>query len=358
MTNFTNVFSGSVIRPAEVSYLPVTLTADITLEWPLESNSPVYPAAATIDVTSTVGAYAITLPDATQGSLGTAMLFNGLSANTQSAQIKDNAGTGVATLASGTQWLLVLAGTATTAGTWRAFQLGATTSAATAASLAGYGITASGGLLSQSASVTTFSSSPRTVLLTDRASLMTWTGAGSATFNLPAAATAGNNFFVMARNGGGGDLTVDPSGSELINGALTVALHPGDSALLVTDGIAWYSVGLGRNAAFAFDFTSISMASAAATYTLSGAELNRVSYKFTGLLTNDVAVVVPSTVQQYWVENATTGSYAVTLKTSGGTPVAVTQGGRDIYYSNGTTSCGRRLAASQYRSASPMAGPG
>ena len=41
MTNFINVFSGSVIRPAEVSYLPVTLTADITLEWPLESNSPV-----------------------------------------------------------------------------------------------------------------------------------------------------------------------------------------------------------------------------------------------------------------------------------------------------------------------------
>lgn len=336
MTNFTNVFSGSVIQPAEVSYLPVTLTADITLDWPLESNAPTYPAAGTIDVTSTVGAYAITLPDATQGSAGTAILFNGLSANTQSVTVKNNSGTTVATIASGTQWLLVLAATSTAGGTWRAFQLGATTSAATAASLAGYGIVASSGLLSQAAAVTTFSSSPRTVLVTDRASLMVWTGTGSATFNLPAAATAGNNFFVMARNSGGGDMTVDPSGSETINGSTTVALHPGDSAFLITDGIAWYSVGLGRDAAFAFDFTSISLAGAAATYTLSGAELNRVAYKFTGLLTNDVAVVVPATVQQYWAENATTGAFAVTLKTSGGTPVTVTQGGRDIYYCNGT----------------------
>lgn len=336
MTNYTNVFSGSVIQPAEVSYLPVTLTADITLDWPLESNAPTYPAAGTIDVTSTVGAYAITLPDATQGSAGTAILFNGLSANTQTVAIKDNGGTSVASMSSGTQWLLVLAGTATAAGTWRAFQLGATTSAATAASLAGYGIVASSGLLSQAAAVTTFSSSPRTVLVTDRASLMVWTGTGSSTFSLPAAATAGNNFFVMARNSGGGDMTVDPSGSETINGTSTVALHPGDSAFLITDGLAWYSVGLGRDAAFAFDFTSISLAGAAATYTLSGAELNRVAYKFTGLLTNDVAVVVPATVQQYWAENATTGAFAVTLKTSGGTPVSVTQGGRDIYYCNGT----------------------
>ena len=40
MTNtFTQVFGGTTIYPSDVSYLSLALTADITLEWPLESST-------------------------------------------------------------------------------------------------------------------------------------------------------------------------------------------------------------------------------------------------------------------------------------------------------------------------------
>ena len=59
MTNtFTQVFSGTTIYPSDVSYLALALTADITLEWPLESNTNEYPVARIIDVTPT-GAFSI-----------------------------------------------------------------------------------------------------------------------------------------------------------------------------------------------------------------------------------------------------------------------------------------------------------
>jgi hypothetical protein len=64
--------------------------------------------------------------------------------------------------------------------------------------------------------------------------------------------------------------------------------------------------------------------------------LNRIVYKFTGALTGNRIVVVPSTVQQYWIDNATTGAYTLTVKTSAGTGVAITQGSRGIYYCDGS----------------------
>ena len=333
--SYSSVFGGTTIYPSEVTYLAVALSADITLEWPLESNSPTYPAARIIDVTA-AGAYSITLPDATLTSAGQTILFNNLSGSSSSFTVKDNSGATIATLTVGTQWQVYLSGTSTAAGTWRVLQYGASTATVQASALAGYGLTVTSNQLSQSTPVTTFNSSPRTLLTTDRASMFVWTGSGAATVNLPTAASAGNNYYFSVRNAGGGDVTVDPSGAETVDGAATLTLHPGDSTSIATDGISWYSLGLGQQAIFAFDYTSISLASAAATYTLAGSELNRVTYKFTGLLTNNVAVVVPSTVQQYWVDNSTTGAFTVSLKTAAGTPVVVTQGSRGIYYCNGT----------------------
>ena len=47
-------------------------------------------------------------------------------------------------------------------------------------------------------------------------------------------------------------------------------------------------------------------------------------------------MIVPATVQQYWIDNSTTGAYTLTVRTSAGTGVAVAQGSRGIYYCNGT----------------------
>ena len=42
---YTEVFGGTTIYPSDVSYLALSLTADTTLEWPLESNVTTNPAA-------------------------------------------------------------------------------------------------------------------------------------------------------------------------------------------------------------------------------------------------------------------------------------------------------------------------
>lgn len=330
---YTQIFGGSTIYPSDVSLLDLELTANVTLEWPLESNGAEAPAARIIDVTAT-GAYDLVLPDATLTGAGQTILLNNLSASSSSFTVKDAEGGILATVAVGEQWQLYLAETATPGGIWRVFRFGASTATVQPSSLAGYGLTTTSNTLSQSMPVITFTDTPRTLLLTERASVMVWTGTGSGTLSLMATVTAGNNFFISVRNSGGGALTIDAAGSELIDGAPTLMLQPGDSATLTTDGLAWYSVGLGQQAVFAFDFTSIAISGG--TYTLAGSELNRIAYRFTGTLVSDATVIVPPTVQQYWIDNATTGAYTLTLKTASGTGVAVTQGARGIYYCDGT----------------------
>jgi hypothetical protein len=330
--SYTQVFGGTTIYPSNVSYLPIALSANATLEWPLESNDPTNPAARIIDVTAT-GTYSVSLPNATQTGAGQTILFNNLGASTHSFYVKDYAGNTLATVAVGEQWQVYLAATTTAAGTWRVFRYGASTATVQPSALAGYGLTVTSNTLSQATPVTTFNSSPRTLLVTERASAMVWTGTGAGTLNLPTAVNAGNNFFFAVRNSGGGDLTVDAAGSETIDDMSTLVMRPGESATLITDGLEWYTVGLGQEAVFAFDYTSITVTGG--TYTLAGSELNRIAYQFVGVLTADQYIVVPSTVQQYWVDNATTGAYAFYLQTASGTPVAVTQGARGIYYCNG-----------------------
>jgi hypothetical protein len=102
--------------------------------------------------------------------------------------------------------------------------------------------------------------------------------------------------------------------------------------------LVWFTIGLGQSAVFAFDYTAISLATLSGNYTLAGAELNRIAYEFNGAIAGNVEVIVPSTVQQYWVYNNTTGgSFTLRVRTSPQTPgVLVTRGSRAILYSNGT----------------------
>ena len=329
---YTSVFGGTTIYPSDVSYLSIALTVDTPLEWPLESSGTEDPAARIIDVDPDVSGWSITLPNATLTGAGQTILFNNID-GTYSFYIKDFDGNTLATVTAGTQWQVYLAATTTAAGTWRVFQYGASTATVQPSALAGFGLTVTGSTLSQSLPVTTFSTTT-TVATSNRAAALVWDAAGSGTLNLLAAASAGNNFFVFVRNEGGGDLTVTPAGSETINGAATLVMRPGDSATLITDGISWYTIGLGQQAVFAFDYTSISVTGG--TVTLSGSQLNRIAYEFVGTLTSNATIVVPSTIQQYWITNATAGAFTLAVQTSGGTPVFVNQGARIIFYCDGT----------------------
>lgn len=331
---YTSVFGGNTVYPSDVSYLPLSLAVDTPLEWPLESSGELDPAARIIDVSPSASGFSVVLPDATLTGAGQTLLFNNLNAATFNFFVKDFAGNILATVTPGTQWQVYLAATTTAAGTWRVFRYGASTATVQASALAGYGLTVTGSTLSQSLPVTTLSTTGTTVAASSRASAFVWTSTGSGVLNMLTAASAGNNFFVFVRNEGGGDLVVEPAGTETINSDANLTLRPGDSATVITDGTSWYTIGLGKQAVFAFDYTSISVTGG--NYTLAGAELNRISYKFVGALTSNVNIIVPPTVQQYWVNNATTGAFNLYLRTSAGTPTIIPQGSKNIYYCDGS----------------------
>lgn len=331
MTSFTNIFGDSNISPSEVSYASYTLsTVDIELTWPVEAAPSSNLAATIIDVNATAASLAIKLPSATQVSTGTTILFN--STGTQPFDVQDANGTVILSQLAGTTWQIYLSNNSTSAGVWRAFQYGAAASSYNAAALAGTGLIALGSLLSQSMPVTSYSSS-FTVTVPQRALTLLWTG-GSGTFTLPDAATAGNNWFVQFKNGGTGVVYVTAAGGNTIDQLATIPLQPLESCIVLTDGTSFYTVGLGQSATFAFDYISIDVAGSG-TYTLTGSELNRVSYNFTGVLTGNRIIIVPDTIQQYWVVNSTTGAYSLTLKTVAVSGVAVPQNTSSILFSNG-----------------------
>lgn len=332
MSVYTDVFGGTTIYPSNVSYLALSLTADVPLSWPLDANVSADVAARIIDVTPT-GAYSIFMPPADQTGVGQTTLFNNLGPDT--ITVKDSTGGTLISILQGQQWQIYLIDNTTAAGSWRVFRYGAATAQAQASALAGLGLVAQGSVLSQTYPTITFNAN-YTAGSPDRAAFYVWTG-GVGTLSLPAAASVGNGFFLAVRNGGSGNLTIDPAGSETINDGSTLVLRPGDSAVCNSDAVGWYTVGFGQDAVFAFDYTSIDLSSASSPYVLSGAELNRIAYEFIGTLTGDMVIQVPGTTQQYWVSNATSGSYVLGIGLVGQDPPAdVPQGARGIYYSNGS----------------------
>lgn len=331
MTIYTDVFGGANIYPSEISYSSLTLTASVYLSWPEETSTNQNLATRIIDVSANAG-LSIYLPDASKSGTGNTILFNNVGVNT--VTVRNSTGTQVVTVGSGELWQVYLTNNTTAAGTWQALQYGTAVSEANASSLAGTGIVAVGTLLSQSVPITSFNSN-YTAGVTDRAKMFNWTGAGG-TFTLPDATTVGNNWFVYLRNSGSGAILADPPGLITINGNVSLSFQPGDSAVIASDGANFYTIGFGQSATFAFDYTVINIPGSG-TYTLTGSELNRIAYRFAGALTGNRVVVVPATVQQYWVDNQTTGAYTLTIAPSGGgTGFVISQGSRAILYCDGT----------------------
>jgi hypothetical protein len=331
MTTYTDVFGGANIYPSEVDYSALALAVNTTLSWPEETSTSTNLATKIMDVTPASSGLSVTLPAANKTGRGQTILFNNKGAHTFT--VRDATGVQVVSIAPGVLWQVYLSNNSTAAGTWVALQYGASTSQVNASSLAGTGIVAVGTLLSQSVPITTFNSN-YTAGINDRARMFVWSGAAG-TLTLPTAATVGNDWFCYLRNSGSGAVVADPNGTILIDGSATLSFQPGESAIIATDGQAFYTIGFGQSATFAFDYTSIDV-SGTGNYTLTGTELNRIAYGFTGTLTGNRNIIVPTTVQQYWVNNETTGSFNFTVKTSAGTGVLVAAGSRSILYCDGT----------------------
>ena len=318
--SYVSPFTGDVIQPTDVSFRAVTLSANIQLEWPINGNATDDYVARIMQVTATSAGLSMWMPPANQTSVGNDILIRNVGAN--SFTVKDYAGTNtIITVAAGEAKYIYITANPDEQGTWGIIAFGTGSSSADSATLAGYGLLAITSTLNQSHPVISFSS-PYTAIDSDRAQMYAWTG-GAGTLTLTAASTLGNNWFMFLRNAGTGTLTVAGSGGNTINGSATVLFQPDDSAIIVCTGTTFYTVGLGKSTQFAF--TQLTKAVTTGSYTLTSAEASNVIQKYTGILTGNVTIVVPATVQVYYVVNATTGAYTLTLTTGGaGTTAALT----------------------------------
>ena len=73
-----------------------------------------------------------------------------------------------------------------------------------------------------------------------------------------------------------------------------------------------------------------------ANVTLTAAEADNTVLKFTGALTGNINVIVPTQERRWVIDNATSGAFTLTVKTSAGTGIAVTQGKKAWLYGDGT----------------------
>lgn len=328
---YTTVFGAQPIYSAQPSLLALALTANTELDWPLETVDGPNVLATIIDVTPDAGGRIITMPDARQGSPGYAVTFANAGAFTFT--VNDNTGVGLISVASGERWTVYLRTNATQAGTWGSFQQGAGVSSANAGALAGAGLKAIASTLNTKMQVLTKAAN-YVITNAERAIIVAWTG-GVGQFTLPDPATVGSDWYCGIKNAGSGSLTVVPTGGT-IDGSGSLILATGESAFFYTDGVNFFTVGLGQEINSVFDFISINVAGTG-DYTLSGVELNRVSYKLTGILTGNRNIIVPASTQQYWIDNETTGAFTVTIKAAGGVDPGKTiaQGNRNIFYCDG-----------------------
>jgi hypothetical protein len=334
--SFNSPFTGTVIQPTDVSFRAITLTANTQLEWPINGNATDDYAARIMNVTASTSGLALWMPPANQTSVGNDALIRNVGANTFT--VKDYAGTNtLITIAAGETKYIYITTNANEQGTWGNIAFGAGTSAADAATLAGYGLKAIGSTLNQSQPVQTFSSD-YTAVAADRGAVYVWTG-GAGTLTMTSAATLGDDWFMLLRNGGTGELTVSIPGGQTINGSATLSLQPADSCVVACSGAAFYTVGLGKSTQF--NFTQLTKAVTSGSYTLTSSEASNVIQKYTGTLSGNVTIVVPQTVQVYYITNQTNGTgagYDITFTTgvAGGATAAVPAGQQVILLCDST----------------------
>lgn len=325
--SYNSPFTGNVVQPTDVSYREITLSANLQLEWPINGTTTGDVAARIMEVSATTSGLRIDMPPANQASVGQDALFRNLGANTFT--VADYDGNTIVSIAAGQARYIYITDNPDEAGTWGVISFGAGSSAVDAATLAGYGLKAISATLNQSHTITTFSSD-YTAVAADRARVYVW-DAGAGTLTLPTAASLGNDWFIMIRNGGTGSLAVTPTGT-LINGVASIDLQPADSCFVCCSGTAYFTVGLGKVSQF--NFTQLTKTVTTGTVTLTSAEAANVVQKYIGTLSGAVTVEIPQTVQVYYITNQTVdpGPYDITFTTGvpGGATAVVPAGNQVI----------------------------
>jgi hypothetical protein len=312
--SYNSPFTGNVVQPTDVSYRSITLTANTQLEWPINGNATDDYAARIMQVTASSAGLSLYMPPANQTSVGNDALIRNIGAETFT--VKDYAGANtIVSVPAGQSRYIYITTNATTQGTWGNIAFGAGTSSVDAATLAGYGLLASGATLNQSHPTLSLVDG-YTAATADRAQTYIWTG-GVGSMTLPPAATTGNNWFFLLKNNGTGTLTVNTTSGQLLDGSITKAFAPSESAIIISTGTAYVTVGYGVSTQF--EFGVLTKAVTSGTYTLTASEASNTLQIYTGTLSGAVTIIVPPVVNFYVISNQTNaGGYTLTISTGAG----------------------------------------
>lgn len=343
MTSYVNPFTGQTIQPSQVGYEQLTISVDTILQWPVNGNTDDV-VANIIEVTASAASLKLYMPAATQVSTGQSALIRNIGVN--AFTVVDTSGNTIVSIASGIAQYIYITNNTTLNGSWSTVTFGAGTSSANAGTLAGYGLKAISTTLNQAYDLTTYSSNA-TLGSANRASFAVWEG-GVGSIALPSASSVGNNWFAMIRNNGTGILTITCDGSDTIDGNASQQLQLDESFVVVSNGTNGFnSFGYGQSASFFYTILAKVVTGLGATITLTSAEAANIIQEYTGVLSTNVSVIFPATVQIYTVTNLTTGAYTMTFRTAavGGATVVIPQNqslilvcdGTNVYNANSAT---------------------
>lgn len=153
----------------------------------------------------------------------------------------------------------------------------------------------------------------------------------AATLSLTAVATLGADWHVFVQ-ADGGDVIVDPNASETINGATTITIRNGESALIISNGSAFF--------ARINPIASVTYAEKSANYTAVAAD-NGGNLRFTAAAT--LALTAAATLGSAWrvtVINSSTGHVVIDPNSSetvnGATTALIGPGQTALIVCNGT----------------------
>jgi len=341
MGSYNNVFGGPNIQPATVSYaiygtLASPFSANIQLNWATSYVDNNFPVAQIMDVNPTGIGLVLTMPNATEVSVGQYSQINNISAFT--LQVNTFSGSSLVSIAAGNSYTVYLSNNTTTGGTWGSVQNGAVPASPNASALAGLGIVALNNELNTNFPSTTLNTN-YTAVAGDRAKLFVWTG-GVGTLTLPVLSTVGSGYYIAVNNVGNGIITLTTSDSSTIDNLATFPLNPQQSAYFIATsvgGLTWNSLGFGTETFYNINALPPLSIAGGGTIALTSQQASRQIMQFTGALTQNALITYPAAPGQWYVFNNTTNSYSVTLQlASGGNVVTLPQGQKLIISSDGS----------------------
>ena len=292
-------------------------------------------------VTFTTPSVNLIFPPATEVSVGQSVLVRNV--GTYAFVVTDQSLNTIVSVSSGAAQYIYLTNNSTANGVWSTVQFGTGTSAANAAALDGYGLSAVGTTLNTVSPVVTVSSN-YTLTAASQSSLFVWTG-GAGTITLPAASSVPSGWYVIVKNDGTGIMTFGLTGSDSIDGTVSTQLQLSESLVVVSNGSNWYSYAYGQSASFFF--TQLVLNVTGGTVTLTNPQAVNLIQEYQGALTSNCTIILPPTVQFYSFQNKTTGSFSLTFSTGtvGATTITLPQGQTIIAICDGANVYSAQTAA-------------